>query len=324
MSHNIDQTAGQSAIAYVGETPWHGLGQHLDPSADMATWRKAAGLDWEARGAPVKFSTIDGLGTLPGRQVLYRSDTKGGLAVVSDRYQAVQPRDVMDFYGDLCQRYGFTMETAGALREGRIIWALAKTGDGFTLGQRDRIDQYVLLSTSYDGSMATTGRLTSVRVVCNNTLDAAIARDAKPLVSLSHRSKWDADKFRQALGFDQWAAFQANAARMAQTPVTAEQGVEFFLKVYHGLLPSAIVSEQAQKSTERTIKRLAEQYLTAPGAELETAKGTVWGLLNAVTHDIDFERKARDQGSRLLSSWFGDGNQVKARALALATEMATA
>lgn len=320
MSHNIDMTTGQAAIAYVGETPWHGLGQNLTPDADMATWRKAAGLDWEAKSATVEFIAPGGMGQLADRKVLYRSDTEQGLAVVSNRYKPVQPGQVIDFYADLCDRYDFQMETAGALRDGRIIWALARTGSEFTLPGADAVKQYLLLSTSYDGSMATTGRLTSVRVVCNNTLDIAQGR-GKAGASLSHRSTFDPAAFRKALGFDQWDAFRANARAMAETRVTPEQSVEFFLKVYHGLTPAQIESPEAKKSGERTVKRLAEQYLTAPGAALESAKGTVWGLLNAVTHDIDFERKARNQGNRLLSSWFGDGNAVKARALELATAM---
>jgi len=332
MTANIDTTTGRAAIAFVGETPWHGLGQHLPENADMATWRREAGLDWEAQSAPVQYvprpdtlpATSLGLRQLDGRKVLYRSDTKAGLAVVSDRYKPVQPRDVMDFYADLCQRYGFTMETAGALRGGRIIWALANTGLGsFALPGTDVVRQYVLLATSYDGSMATTGRLTSVRVVCNNTLDAA--QGDKPLVSLSHRSTFNAEAFRAALGFDQWAVFKAQAQAMAATPVKAEQSVEFFMQVYHGLRADAVMSPGVEKSVERTVKRLAEQYLGgAPGADLPSAKGTVWGLLNAVTHDIDYQRKARDQGARLLSSWFGDGNAVKARALKLAVELAHA
>lgn len=323
MSHNIDETTGQAAIAYVGATPWHGLGQKLLPGASMQDWRAAAGLNWEAKAAPVQFCTegAEGnLNTLAGRKVLYRSDTGNGLAVVSDRYQVVQPADVMDFYADLCKRYDFTMETAGALKGGRIVWALANTGDGFMLPGKDNVKQYVLLSTSYDGSMATTGRLTSVRVVCNNTLDAA-AKDAAQ-ASLSHRSAFNAEAFRKALGFDQWEQFRTNAERMAQTPVSAEQAIDFFMQVYHGVRKDAPLSPTAEKSVERTVKRLAAQYLTAPGAELESAKGTVWGLLNAVTHDIDFERRARDQGSRLLASWFGDGNNVKAHALELATSLA--
>src|SRR3546814_8839889 len=80
----------------------------------------------------VRFITgQNGIGTIsafPEQKVLYRSDTKAPLAVVSKRFQVVQPGEILEFYRDLTEVGGFELETAGVLREGRKFWALARTG----------------------------------------------------------------------------------------------------------------------------------------------------------------------------------------------------
>jgi phage/plasmid-like protein (TIGR03299 family) len=321
--HAIDETTGTAAIAFAGATPWHGLGADMGTNQDMGDWRKRAGLNWEAQSAPVQFNPCLGTARIvPDRKVLYRSDTFAPLGLVSNRYQAFQPADVMDFYKELCENHGFSMETAGALHEGRVIWALAKTGEEARISGSDALKGFVLLSTSFDGSMATTARHTSVRVVCNNTLHMADAD--KSAISVRHNTVVDANKVREALGIGAgWQAFADNAQKLAETGVTAEQSVEYFMRVYHGIVAGERTLNAAEEKTvERTVKRLSEQLFHAPGAELRSAKGTAWGLLNAVTHDIDFNRRARSQDTRLTSAWFGQGAQIKAKALEAALQLA--
>lgn len=314
MSALIDMSNGQANIAYTGEKPWHGLGADMGDSQDMNEWRKRAGLNWEALSTPSEY-IVPGVGMLQveGRKVLYRSDNNNALAVVSDRYQPFQPAEVMDFYENLCRTHGFLMETAGSLKDGKVIWALAKTGESTRIRGNDPVNGYVLLSTSFDGSMATTARHTSVRVVCNNTL--TVANCGRPAISIRHNTKVNPDAVRAALGIGEaWDAFADQAARMAETKVSPEQGVAFFLQVYHNMADIGQASEAQKKSAERTMRRLADQLYHAPGAALPSADGTVWGLVNAVTHDIDFKRRASSQGNRLASAWYGSGEATKNRA----------
>src|SRR3546814_20756798 len=114
------------------------------------------------------------MSAFPEQKVLYRSDTKAPLAVVSKRFQVVQPGEILEFYRDLTEVGGFELETAGVLRGGRKFWALARTGQSVSLKGRDRVDGYLLLATACDGTLATTAQFTSVRVVCNNTLSIAL------------------------------------------------------------------------------------------------------------------------------------------------------
>ena len=176
MAHMIDTTTGRAAIAYTGQTPWHGLGQALTPGADVDTWTREAGLAYDVLESPVQYSTPASTGpqTWPARKVLHRSDTGAPLAVVSDSYHVVQPSEVMDFFRKLVDLGGFQLETAGALSDGRRVWALASVGDAAPVVDRDLVRPYLLLGTSYDGTMATVAKFTAIRVVCNNTITAAV------------------------------------------------------------------------------------------------------------------------------------------------------
>jgi phage/plasmid-like protein (TIGR03299 family) len=327
MAHMIDDTAGLNAIAYRGETPWHGLGQKMEENEPLEAWRIRAGLGWDAIKVPVRYQVANETGDGPvkvmhGKSVLYRSDTKAALSTVSDRYQVVQPAEVLEFYRDLTERHGFRMETAGAIKNGRVVWALAKTGDVMRISGNDVVEGYLLLSTSYDGSLATTGRFTTVRVVCNNTLTAAHGA-AKAEVSVPHSTLFNMDAAKIKLGVgDSYKVFAEQAQAMAEKGASTRQAIDYFLAVYHDMTAEAIGNAQAQKTTDKTIARLAAYFTNGPGAELRSAKGTVWGLLNAVTFDVDHSAGARTDDSRLASAWYGAGDRLKNKARELALKLA--
>ncbi|NMG31769.1 DUF932 domain-containing protein, partial [Aromatoleum evansii] len=155
MAHLVQQ------IAYVGAEPWHGLGNSLPEKQPLEVWQKAAGMDWTIQETPVRFmaESAGNLGSIHSfdeQKVLYRSDTKDALSVVSQRYKVVQPREVLEFYRDLTDVSGFQLETAGVLKGGKKFWALARTGQSTALKGNDQVNGYLLLATSCDGTLATT------------------------------------------------------------------------------------------------------------------------------------------------------------------------
>lgn len=184
MAHHVEQ------MAYVGHEPWHGLGNKLSANQPIEVWQKQAGMDWHIKSSPVQFldavdDTQSRLITFPQSRVLYRSDTQAPLSVVSQRYQVVQPRDILEFYRDLTEVSGFQLETAGVLKGGKKVWALARTGHSATIQGNDVTNAYVLLATACDGTLSTTAQFTAVRVVCNNTLAVSID-DSKGAVKVPH------------------------------------------------------------------------------------------------------------------------------------------
>lgn len=324
MAHEIDMSNGQANMAYVGETPWHGLGQQLKAGATIEQWRKAAGMNFSIYTSPVQFESPESVGdpmTFNGHNVLYRSDTKVPLAVVSDKYQVVQPKEVLEFYRDLTAGAGFNLETAGVLKGGKKYWALASMGKEAKILD-DQIKGYLLLGSACDGSMATTAMFTSIRVVCNNTLGFAMNEadngTAKAVVRINHRTSFDEAKVKAQLGLaaNSWDSFLYNVNVWSKTKVDLVQAQAYFDKV-----ASYTTTEGEERVSDRTSKYLMELFAGAgKGSDLKSANGTAWGLINAVTEFVDHHR-GRSNDVRIDRAWFGDGIKTKELATDLANDL---
>ncbi|TAK93158.1 MAG: DUF932 domain-containing protein [Aquabacterium sp.] len=310
-------------MAYVGQTPWHELGHQLPPKQPIEVWAKSAGMDWSICETPVRYMTersgmLGEIKTVDDQKVLYRSDTKAALSVVGGRYQVVQPKTVLEFYRDLTEVSGFELETAGVLKGGRKFWALAKTGKTSVLKGNDVVHGYILLASSCDGTLATIATPTTVRVVCNNTLTVAL-NGAAHAVRVPHSTTFDAQAVKQRLGIavSQWDSFMYRMKALSERKVKSHESMNYFLRVMcqtdlsgpANASSPALVNERALKA----VQALYDGH--GKGAELASAQGTAWGLLNAVTQFVDHERRARSQDHRLDSAWFGQGASLKQRAL---------
>jgi phage/plasmid-like protein (TIGR03299 family) len=234
------------------------------------------------------------------------------LSVVSPRYQVVQPTEVLHFYKDLVEAGGFELETAGVLKGGKKLWALARTGQETLLRGNDRVKAYLLLATSCDGSMCTTAQFTSVRVVCNNTLQMAVG-DSTGAVKVPHSTKFDPQAVKEALGLglSGWDQFMANIKQLSQRPISATEAAQYF-----GDVLGEQVLDMDNPAVSRAMQQVTALYSGAGmGSLLAGSRGTAWGLLNAVTEFVDHQRRARSQDYRLDSAWFGQGAQLKGKAL---------
>lgn len=314
MAHMIDTTTGRAAIAYAGAAPWHKLGQQLTPGASIDEWTREAGLAYTVLESPVLYRTE--AATEPemfkGRKVLHRSDTGGALAVVSDSYHVVQPAEVMGFFEKLVQLGGFELETAGVLSHGRRVWGLARVNDGAEILGGDIVRPYVLLGTSYDGTMATVAKFTSVRVVCHNTITAALG--SGEAVRVLHSERFDADRVRQDLGIvaGAWDRFLIQSRQLAGQPLSAE-GADQFVRALLEPYKSPGVPVEESRAYRRVLELFNGKGI---GSDIPGVMGTRWGMLNAVTELVDHER-GRSDNTRMESAWFGTGANLKNRALEL-------
>ncbi|AJW45540.1 phage/plasmid-like protein TIGR03299 [Ralstonia mannitolilytica] len=306
-------------MAYVDETPWHGLGNKLASNQPLEVWATAAGMDWNIESADVRFvAGNDGLGSIhayPEQKVLYRSDTKAPLSVVSSRYQVVQPREILEFYRDLTEVGGYQLETAGVLKDGKKLWALARTGQSATLKGRDEVNGYLLLATACDGTLATTAQFTSVRVVCNNTLQIALG-DSAGAIKVPHRSQFDAQAVKRQLGIatSHWDEFMYRMKALAERKVKPETAHEYFRRVLAYPIRTA-ADQSAAPTNDRAIKAVSELFSgRGKGSDMASASMTAWGLVNAVTEFVDHERRARSEDHRRDTAWFGQGANLKQKA----------
>jgi phage/plasmid-like protein (TIGR03299 family) len=318
MSHEIDETNGP-AIAFIGETPWHGLGTQLPEGASIDVWRTTAKLDWQVKEGQVLYTrevtgevksaaAISADGTplesvqFPGRKALYRGDNGAPLSIVSDGFQVVQPGDVLEFFRKLCEEHGFKMETAGALRGGRKIWALARIAEAFRV-QDDEVRPFCLFSTAYDATMATWARLCATRVVCANTIAVAENEQGK-MVRVPHNAKLDFDDVRLQLGIalNAWERYKVRALKMAEREITDEEA-EQFIRELLGLAEGAV-----PKLYVRLKKLFKGDQM---GAVKKSTRQTLWGLVQAVAEHVDHNPWSRSADTRLDNAWFGYGNDMK-------------
>ena len=317
MAHEVEN------IAYINNTPWHGLGHRLPPNQPIEVWQKAAGMDWTIKETEVLYSVSEGVGlhvkSSPDNKVLFRSDTQAPLSVVSKRYQVVQPKEVLEFYRDLVSVGGFELETAGVLKGGKKLWALAKTGQETMLKGGDKVKAYLLLATSCDGTLATTAQFTSVRVVCNNTLQMAVG-ESKGAVKVPHSTTFDPILVKQSLGLGvtAWDQFMDSIKVLSERKVHRIEAMNYLVDVLGN--PAIPLAEQPNQKALQTVHALFSGG--GKGADMASASGTAWGLLNAVTDYVDHQRRARNHDYRLDSAWFGMGAAIKQKAFESALALA--
>jgi phage/plasmid-like protein (TIGR03299 family) len=285
----------------------------LQKGGGTEIWVNAARLNWELERLPVQYLADGTLRMMDGEFVLARSDTREALPIVSRDYQIVQPAEVLEFYRDLMDDYGYTLETAGALDHGRKVWALARTDLAAAADSRgeDKIAAYVLLATSCDKTLATTAAFTSIRVVCKNTLFFAteeIREKRLPQVKVAHNRYFNAARVKQELGLMDraWTAFLAKVRTMTAYRMGAEQASFFFASLL------AQGDKPLSKPAEREHRTINSLYRSAPGQEFATAKGTLWGAVSAVTYYVDHVRSGAEE--RLDAAWFGPGCALKEKA----------
>ncbi|NLN56814.1 MAG: DUF932 domain-containing protein [Gammaproteobacteria bacterium] len=341
MAHQLEQ------MAYIGETPWLGLGNQLNQNQPLDVWAQQAGMHWRFESSNVSYMAQNERGQsliLPyeEQRVLYRSDTHAPLSVVSQRYQEVQPKEILEFYRDLTEQSGFELETAGVLKGGKKFWALARTGQSTALKGKDVSNGYILLATACDATFATTAQFTSIRVVCNNTLAIALkgATSNTGMVKVPHSTKFDAEKVKQQLGISvhAWDEHMYEMKQLTQRKVSQQEAKAYFDAVFNNITMSVSDPEENIIQFYRNVAQQVQEKKLEPngramnkaldmfngqgrGADLSSAKDTAYGLLCSITEFVDHERRAMSADHRLDSAWFGVGASVKQRGLERALQM---
>jgi phage/plasmid-like protein (TIGR03299 family) len=336
MAHEIDMSNGNVNMSYRlgSETPWHGLGHQISSVASLDDWIEKSGFGWNVMtGQLAYFPSAIGEGAdldlgapaiLPDKVCLYRSDTKAPLSTVSSSYKVVQPRQVAEFFREICETGHFEMDTMGMLQGGAKYWALARIKDQFSVTKDDPILPYVLMATSCDGSLASTAGFTLMRPVCANTLAPAVnEKNNNGQIKVPHNSLFDDKKIKAELGLidGQWDYMKKASKELAYRKVSREEVVKFMLSVF---VPESKVPDCSFKEVEDLLAKMPnvvkalDLYENGVGQQTKSAKGTAWGCVNAISRMVDHETKAISADSRLRSAWFGAGKRTKAKALTLA------
>jgi len=323
MAHELEMIDGQASMAYAGDVPWHGLGKRVPADVSPEQMLKAANLDWEVSKVPMFYDIGQGP-VLTKTRALVRSTDNKLLTVVNDSWKPVQNKEAFEFFNDFVLTGNMEMHTAGSLKEGRMVWALAKLKDKFELFGGDVVEGFLLFSNPHEFGRSIDIRFTPTRVVCNNTMTLALSEDTKFAVKVNHRSSFNGDQVKDMLGVasERMMEYREQAEFVGKRKFKKESIVEYFNRVFPSLSKDQITKDQLSKAP---ISRQAEEAMsiihTQPGAKF--AEGSWWQAFNTVTFMAD-HILGRSQDTRLSSSWYGLNRLKKEKALELAIEYAEA
>lgn len=307
---------GKAQMAWAGQTPWHGLGTKVPDDLTPEQMLEAAGLDWTVEKIPA-YAEVNGKRVDVGHSALVRSVDSKVLDVVSNDWNPYQNSDAFDFFNDFIAAGDMSMHTAGSLKGGQIVWALAKVNDGFSLFNGDNVESYLLFTNPHQYGKSIDVRFTPIRVVCNNTLTLSLNTQTEHLVRVSHRREFVPDTVKEMLGIakDKLSTYKEMAAFLGSKRYTNENIVEYFTRVF------PMTTKTEEKKLSRNANMALEIIDQQPGAEY--AAGTFWSAFNTVSFMTDHVL-GRSTDTRLQSSWFGYNKTLKNNALELAVEMANA
>lgn len=331
MAHNINHNkkTGKHSFFSVNQKAWHGLGQIVTDYPTSTEALQFAGLDFTV--VKRKLFTYDNENSfgnsdtlipkveVPSNFATVRMDTEQVLGVVGKDYGIVQNRDAFSFFDAIVGGEGIQYETAGALGKGERIFITAKLPDYIKVGSDDLIEKYLFLTTSHDGFGSITAAFTPVRVVCANTLNAAMRNNtnsvkirhtanAKERLEQAHKVMGISKKLSEELEgiFNQWTKVcitDAEVKKLIQLALTPNK------EALHNL--------QAGKNSELSTCLINmcdaafEYAMSNPTQQAETTKGTLFGAYNAVTGYYQNVRNYKDGEAKLKSLLFGGTAQTK-------------
>lgn len=323
MAHEVEMIDGVAQMAYAGEKPWHGLGVEVSNDLTPEQMMGKAGLNWDVQKAPLTYTNSAGkMIKVPGKQALIRSSDEKLLDVVGDDWNPVQNSEAFQFFSEYVLAGDMEMHTAGSLKGGKNVFALAKVKESFTILGEDQVDSYLLFSNPHQYGKAIDVRFTPIRVVCNNTLTMSLNMASKNQVKLNHRSVFDAETVKTTLGIahEKFAKYK----EMAEFLSTKKFSVENLIAYYNDVFPFTHKSSEQITKVEDLSKNAKEAMAvleTQPGAQF--GEGTWWQALNSVTYLTD-HKMGRSADTRMESAWFGVNQARKMKAVNRAVAYATA
>lgn len=333
MAHNLNfnEQTGKHSFFSVKEKAWHGLGQIVEGYPNSAEALKFAGLDFNVEkrklftfdnenqiadeNTEIKIPEIE----VPNYYATIRTDNEIILGVVGRDYEVVQNVDAFSFFDSIVGGDGIHYETAGALGKGERIFITAKLPDYIKVGNNDLIEQYLFLTTSHDGFGSITAAFTPIRIVCNNTLNAALRNhtnafkirhtaNAKERLEEAHKLMGITNQLSNQLEgiFNQWA-------KVRITDPEVKKLIQMALVPNKEVLQNIQAGKEDELSTcfKNMTDAAFEYAMTNESQQLETTKGSLFGAYNAVTGYFQNVRTYKNDEAKLKSILFGGTGQMR-------------
>ncbi len=321
MAHELEILEdGTVCHAYAGETPWHGLGVEVSNELSPKQMQEKAGLDWEVKKYSL-YAEVAGKRVKTTQKALIRMSDHKVLTTVGEGWNPVQNDDAFNFFSEFVLAGDMEMHTAGSLKGGSMVWALAKVKESFDIFGGDVIDSYLLFSNPHQYGKAIDIRFTPIRVVCNNTLTMSLGKKAENSYKAGHQNKFNADGVKEVMGLahEKFAKYKEMAQFLGTKKFTVEGLLEYYATVFPKTSGSKVVEKKEDLSRNALVAY--EALETQPGAKY--AEGSWWSAFNSTTFVTD-HIQGRNADNRLYSNWFGSNQNRKITAMKKAMEMASA
>lgn len=334
MAHLIDNSKGFNAFVSFAAPAWHGLGTVLNNALTTKDALEQGGLNYNV----VKLPNIhmipngDDFTEIISEDSFFtfRTDVNKILGSrLGKDYTVMQNIEALDVVDEILQKGTATIETAGAIDEGRKVFICLKVNKDIIVGSEDTVKQYVLIATSHDGSLAITAMPTNIRVVCNNTLSAALGQNSKDKIKIRHTTN-AASRLNEAMKVIKLLSQntienEENYNNMANTVISKEQMFNYFGNVF--CTPQEIKEIQSGSRAKEVISSRKANIMTdvlnfanrGQGQAL-AMKGndlTMWSAYNAVTGYVT-RKKYNSASDRANSMLFGSAAETIEMAGALA------
>lgn len=333
MAHHIhfNERTEKDSFFSVKEKAWHGLGQIVQDYPTSAEAIQFAGLDYEVVKSPL-FTRSEGLCIgaggivnsekqikVPHYYATLRTDNNTVLGVVGKDYEVVQNRDAFSFFDNIIGGDGILYETAGALGKGERIFITAKLPGYIRVGHDDMIEKYLFLTTSHDGSGSITAAFTPIRIVCANTLNAAMHNKTNT-IRIRHTAnvKQRLEEAHRVMGIANTRAIQLEDvfnrwSKVAITDKEVKKLIQAALVPNKEVLKNLIDGKEDELSTCFTnmCDTAYEYAMSNPTQLLDTTRGTLFGAYNSVTGYFQNVRNYRDDEAKLKSLLMGGTAQLR-------------
>ena len=341
MAHNIyyNEHTGKHSFFSVKQKAWHGLGQIVEGYPTSAEALKHAGLDYMVEKR--KLVTYDNQSLLGHPETVYptiqvphyyatmRTDTEAVLGVVGKDYQVVQNVDAFSFFDAIVSGDGIQYETAGALGKGERIFITAKLPGYIRVADKDLIQKYLFLTTSHDGYGSITAAFTPVRIVCNNTLHAALKNCANSIkIRHTANAKERLEQAHTVMGISNQLSGQLEAlfnqwAKVRMTDPDVKKLIQLAMIPNKEVLKNVQAGKDDELSTcfKNSCEAVYQYHMTSPAQQTGSTKGTVFGAYNAITGYFQNVRQYKNEEAKIKSLLYGGTAQTKTqKAFALCAE----
>lgn len=315
MAHQINYNKKNKSYSFAayGEPAWHNLGVIVNQAMTAEEAIKLANMDYTVKKGNIQYFDDAGMPVqIEGVYANYREDNGDFLGLVKSRYEIVQNKDAFGFFDAIIESGEAIFHTAGVLGKGERIFVLAKLPEDFRIGG-EVIEKYILLTNSHDGSSSVIAGMTNIRVVCNNTLQAAL-KGLSNKVSVGHISgaKSKLQEAHRVMGIASQYNLEVQEMfnRMTDVKMTEGQTRDFLEKVMMPEYKSDEIKGDKKLSTKlaNMIDAATQFALTHPTQKTAEATGTLWGAYNAVSGYYNYIKNYDSAEAKFNSQFFGTAN----------------